>query len=155
MSAFDDKIGLQAAIDQAKKSASEGGIPIGSALVSCIDGKLEVVAASHNQRIQKSSAILHGETAALEQAGRLKANVYRKCTIYTTLSPCDMCTGAILLFKIPRVVIGENINFMGGEDYLRSRGVEVVVVDSQECKDMMANFIAEKPTEWNEDIGEP
>jgi len=153
--AFDDDLGLSAAIAQAKKSANEGGIPIGSALVSCVDGKLTVVAASHNQRIQRSSATLHAEISALEEAGRLRADVYRKSTIYTTLSPCDMCTGAILLFKIPRVVIGENHSFMGGEDYLRSRGVEVVVRDSQECKDLTAKFIAEKPEEWNEDIGEP
>ncbi|KAI5119026.1 hypothetical protein M0805_001849 [Coniferiporia weirii] len=151
---FDDAYGLRLAIEQAKKSASEGGVPIGSSILANVDGVVKVLSASHNQRVQKSSAILHGETAALEQAGRLKASVYRNATIYTTLSPCDMCTGAILLYNIPRVVIGENTNFVGGEEYLRSRGVEVVVVANQECKDLMAKFIKEHPEEWNEDIGE-
>jgi cytosine deaminase len=105
--------------------------------------------------MQDSSPILHGETAALENAGRLKANVYRRATMFTTLSPCSMCTGAILLYKIPRVVIGENETFKGEEDLLRSRGVEVVVLDNQECKDLMKKFIEEKPEEWFEDIGEP
>jgi len=165
-----DTLGMSAAIAQARKSASEGGIPIGSALVHILNDarpngdasstdaqaqSVTLLAASHNQRIQRGSATLHGETATLEQAGRLKASIYRNSTIYTTLSPCDMCTGAILLFNIPRVVIGENINFMGNEEYLRARGVEVVVLDDQECKDMMARYIKENPNEWNEDIGEP
>ncbi|KAH8111124.1 cytosine deaminase [Phellopilus nigrolimitatus] len=155
MEKFDDVLGLKAAIEQAKKSASEGGVPIGSSIVANVDGELKVIGASYNQRIQRDSAILHGETATLEQAGRLKASVYRNSTIYTTLSPCDMCTGAILLYKIPRVVIGENVNFLGGDEYLRSRDVEVIVVDDQDCKDLMAKFIKEHPEEWNEDIGEP
>ncbi|KAL5537161.1 FCY1 [Sanghuangporus sanghuang] len=153
---FDDTLGMRAAIEQAKKSLLEGGIPIGSALVAQeAGGELKLLAASHNQRIQKNSPILHGETATLEQAGRLKASVYRKSTIYTTLSPCDMCTGMILLYNIPRVVIGENKTFLGGEEYLKSRGVEVVVLDDFECKKLMAQFIQEHPEEWNEDIGEP
>ncbi|THH02635.1 hypothetical protein EW145_g6720 [Phellinidium pouzarii] len=152
---LDDEHGLKLAIQQAKKSAKEGGVPIGSSLLTSVDGVVRVISASHNQRIQKNSAILHGETATLEKAGRLKADVYRNATMYTTLSPCDMCTGAIILYNIPRVVIGENANFVGGEDYLRSRGVEVTVLENQECKDLMSKFIKEHPEEWNEDIGEP
>lgn len=147
---------MSAAIAQAQKSASEGGIPIGSALVyhDPTSGEDKILGQSHNQRVQRNSATLHAEIAALEVAGRLKANVYRNCTIYTTLSPCSMCTGAILLFKIPRVVIGENVTFYGGEDLLRANGVETVVLDDTECKEMMAKFIKEYPSEWNEDIGE-
>ncbi|KAF7368687.1 Cytosine deaminase [Mycena venus] len=111
-------------------------------------------AGGHNQRIQKSSPTLHAEIAALEGAGRQKADVYRTATLYTTLSPCSMCTGAILLYKIPRVVVGENVNFKGDEDLLRDRGVEVIIVDDQDCKDLMRRFIEERPEEWNEDIGE-
>ncbi|KAH8105044.1 cytosine deaminase [Phellopilus nigrolimitatus] len=156
MEKFDDVLGLKAAIEQAKKSASEGGVPIGSSIVANVDGELKVIGASHNQRIQRDSAILHGETATLEQAGRLKASVYRNSTIVSiNFSPCDMCTGAILLYKIPRVVIGENVNFLGGDEYLRARGVEVIVVDNQDCKDLISKFIKEHPEEWNEDIGEP
>ncbi|TDL22396.1 cytosine deaminase [Rickenella mellea] len=151
---YNDDLGMRAAISQASKSYAEGGIPIGAALVSHVNGESTVLAASHNKRMQQNSAILHGETAALEEAGRLKASVYRTCTMYTTLSPCDMCTGAILLYKIPRVVIGENATFKGAEDLLRSRGVEVVNLDSEECKEMLRRFISEKPEEWNEDIGE-
>jgi cytosine deaminase len=125
-------------------------VPIGAALVA--GGRL--LGAGHNRRVQQGSAIRHGETDALENAGRLAANVYRTATMYTTLSPCDMCTGAILLYGIPRVVIGENRTFMGGEDLLRSRGVEVVVVDDLDCVEMMAEFIAAHPRLWNEDIGE-
>ncbi|KAJ3872834.1 cytidine deaminase-like protein [Lentinula edodes] len=147
-----DQVGIQIALTQARKSFNEGGIPIGCSLLS-VNGA--ILGAGHNQRIQKSSPTLHGEIAALEDAGRLKAGVYRDATIYTTLSPCSMCTGAILLYKIPRVVIGENKTFsMGGEDLLRSHGVEVVVLDNEECKELMAKFISEKPEEWNEDIGE-
>lgn len=113
----------------------------------------EVLGSGRNLRIQKSSATLHGEISTLENAGRLKGNVYKNCTMYTTLSPCDMCTGAILMYGIKRVVVGENDTFVGGEDYLRQRGVEVVNLDNQECKDLMAKFIKEKPEEWNEDIG--
>jgi creatinine deaminase len=140
---------LDAAIAEARKSRAEGGIPIGAALV--VDG--EVLATGHNRRVQDSSAIHHGETNCLENAGRLPASVYARATMVTTLSPCDMCTGAILLYKIPRVIIGENRTFYGGEDYLRERGVDVVVVDSKECVELMAEFIAAEPALWNEDIG--
>jgi cytosine deaminase len=139
---------LDAAIDQAVLGLAEGGIPIGSVLV--VDG--EIVGRGHNQRIQKGSPILHAEIDALENTGRLPA--YRNAAIYTTLSPCDMCTGAILLYGIPKVVIGENHTFMGGEDLLRSRGVEVVVIDDPRCEAMMESFIAANPELWNEDIGE-
>lgn len=142
---------LQAAIEEAQQGLAEGGIPIGSVLV--YDGK--IIGRGHNRRIQRGSAILHGEMDALENAGRQPASVYRECTIYTTLSPCAMCSGAILLYGIPRVVVGENETFYGGEDYLRSRGVEVVVVDDEQCKAMMREFIAHNPELWNEDIGEP
>jgi creatinine deaminase len=141
---------LQAAIAEARVGLAEGGIPIGAALV--VDG--QVLAVGHNRRIQEGSAIKHGETDCLENAGRLPASVYARSTMVTTLSPCDMCTGAILLYGIPRVIVGENSTFMGGEDYLRSRGVEVVVLDDQECIDMMSVFIATNPELWNEDIGE-
>ena len=141
---------LAAAVDEARVGLAEGGIPIGSVLV--VDG--EIIGRGHNRRVQKGSAILHGETDALENAGRLPASVYRRSTIYTTLSPCDMCSGAILLYDIPKVVIGENRTFMGAEEHLRSRGVEVVVADSQECVELMTSFIAANPTLWNEDIGE-
>jgi len=146
----DDARFLALAIEQAKIGRSEGGIPIGAVLAA--DGK--VLGAGHNRRIQLGSPIRHGETDALEAAGRQPASVYRRSTMYTTLSPCDMCTGAILLYGIPRVVIGENRTFMGGEDYLRSRGVEVIVADDPECIRMMEEFIAEEPELWNEDIGE-
>ncbi|EGN94268.1 hypothetical protein SERLA73DRAFT_77689 [Serpula lacrymans var. lacrymans S7.3] len=152
-----DKLGLNTALSKARKSYLEGGIPIGSALVchGSLDdaGEAIVLGTGHNERIQKSSAILHGEISALQDAGRLKAGVYSKCTMYTTLSPCNMCTGAILLYKIPRVVIGDNTNWVGGEDLLKSRGVEVIVVGDDECRDLMSRFIQEKPEEWNEDIG--
>lgn len=141
---------LAVAIDQARIGLAQGGVPIGGALVA--DGK--VLGAGHNRRVQLGSPIRHGETDALEVAGRLPASVYRRATMYTTLSPCDMCTGAILLYGIPRLVIGENRTFMGGEDYLRSRGVEVVNLDSAECYELMADFIREYPQIWNEDIGE-
>jgi creatinine deaminase len=141
---------LAVAIEQARIGRDEGGVPIGAALV--VDG--QVLAAGHNRRVQQGSAIRHGETDALEEAGRLPAAVYRGATMYTTLSPCDMCTGAILLYGIPRVVIGENRTFMGGEDLLRSRGVEVVNLDSAECKALMDEFIAAHPDIWYEDIGE-
>ena len=141
---------LAHAIEQARIGRDEGGVPIGAALVA--DG--QVIAVGRNRRVQDNSAIRHGETDALENAGRLPASVYRRATMYTTLSPCDMCTGAILLYGIRRVVMGENRTFMGGEDLLRSRGVEVVNVDSQECVDLMNAFIAAHPDIWNEDIGE-
>ncbi|KAG6333242.1 hypothetical protein ID866_5850 [Astraeus odoratus] len=154
-----DKLGLATALAKARKSYQEGGVPIGAALIyhgSSLDvDDAVILGCSHNQRIQKSSATLHAEIATLEEAGRLKANVYRKSTMYTTLSPCSMCTGAILLYRIPRVVIGENQTFVGGESLLKDRGVEVKVIDDAECKELMARFVKEKPEEWNEDIGEP
>ena len=142
---------LAHAIAEARLGRDEGGVPIGGALIAD-DGT--VLGVGHNRRVQEGSAIKHGETDALENAGRLPASVYRRSTMYTTLSPCDMCTGAILLYGIPRVVIGENRTFMGGEDHLRARGVEVVNLDSQECVDLMNEFIAAHPEIWNEDIGE-
>jgi creatinine deaminase len=142
---------LHVAVAQARAGRAEGGIPIGAALI--VDG--EVLAVGHNQRVQLGSSIHHGETNCLENAGRLPASVYARATMVTTLSPCDMCTGAILLYKIPRVIIGENTTYYGGEDYLRERGVDVVVLDNAECKQMMTDFIAEEPSLWNEDIGEP
>ena len=141
---------LRVALEQARIGRSEGGVPIGAAIL--IDG--EVVAAGRNRRVQLGSAIRHGETDALEVAGRLPAAAYRRATMATTLSPCDMCTGAILLYGIPRLIIGENRTFMGGEDLLRARGVEVVNLDSAECYELMQGFIREHPGTWNEDIGE-
>ena len=140
---------LAAAIEQARIGRDEGGVPIGAALV--VDGR--VVGAGRNRRVQQGSAIRHGETDALEEAGRQPASVYRRATMYTTLSPCDMCTGAILLYGIPRVVIGENRTFLGGEALLRSRGVEVINLDSSTCKTLMDEFIAAHPDISNEDIG--
>lgn len=141
---------LAVAIEQARTGLAEGGIPIGAAIA--VDGV--VVGAGRNRRVQHGSAIHHGETNALEVAGRLPASTYRRATMATTLSPCDMCTGAILLYGIPRLVIGENRTFYGGEDYLRSRGVEVVNLDSAECFGLMQGFIVANPALWNEDIGE-
>ncbi len=142
---------LKIAIEEALISLKEGGIPIGSVLV--IDG--QVFARGHNKRVQKSSAILHAEIDCIEKAGRLKAQDYAKATLYSTLSPCDMCSGASLLYKIPRIVIGENVTFRGPEDYLRSRGVLVEVIDDMNCIELMQNFISKFPKLWNEDIGEP
>lgn len=141
---------LEAAIEEAKKGLAEGGIPIGSVLV--IDGR--IAGRGHNQRVQKGSAVLHAEMDCLENAGRLKAVDYRRATLYSTLSPCDMCSGTVLLYSIPRVIVGENRTFRGPEDYVRSRGVDIVVVDSRECRDLMERFIRERPELWNEDIGE-
>ena len=141
---------LQAAIDEARRGLEEGGIPIGSVLVH--DGK--IIGRGHNRRVQKGSAILHGEMDAIENAGRQPAAVYRTATIYTTLSPCAMCSGTILLYGIPRVVVGENQTFMGEEALLRARGVEVVVLQDATCRELMRRFIADKPALWNEDIGE-
>ena len=140
---------MKTAIEEARKGLAEGGIPIGAVLVH--DGK--IIGRGHNQRIQKGSAVLHAEMNCLENAGRLKAADYRNSILYSTLSPCDMCSGMTLLYGIPKVVIGENRTFKGPEDYLRSRGVELVLVDSQECKDLMTKFIEEKPELWNEDTG--
>ena len=144
-----DRSYLAAAVAEARRGRAEGGVPIGAALV--VDGK--VLATGHNKRVQLGSATRHGETDCLENAGRLPASVYGRSTMVTTLSPCDMCTGAILLYRIPRVVIGENRTFYGGEDYLRSRGVEVVVLQDEECIALMTDFIRERPELWNEDIG--
>jgi cytosine deaminase len=145
-----DRRWLDAAIAEARTGRDEGGVPIGAALVA--DGVL--LAGGHNRRVQEGSSIHHGETNALERAGRQPARVYRASTMYTTLSPCDMCSGAMLLYGIPRVVIGENTTFMGAEELLRGRGVEVVVADDDECKELMRAFIAASPELWNEDIGE-
>lgn len=139
----------QHALAEAEKGLLTGGIPIGCVLVH--EGK--IIGRGHNQRIQKSSAILHGEMDALENAGRLKADVYQRSTLYTTLSPCPMCSGTIALYKIPRVVIGENVNFMGDEEMLKARGVELIVLNDQPTIAMMRKFIQENPTIWNEDIG--
>ena len=141
---------LRAAIDEAIAGRDEGGIPIGSVLV--IDG--EIVAGGHNRRVQRDSAVLHAELDCLENAGRLPAAAYRRSVLYSTLSPCDMCSGAILLYGIPRVVVGENQTFQGPEAYVAGRGVEVEVVDDPECVALMEAFIAAHPGLWNEDIGE-
>lgn len=140
---------LEAAIEEAKLGLAEGGIPIGSVLV--IDG--EIVGRGHNRRVQNSSAILHAEMDCLENAGRLTAEDYKKATLYSTLSPCDMCSGAVLLYGIKRVVVGENKTFQGPEEYVRSRGVAVSVVDNHECQELMNSFIKASPELWNEDIG--
>jgi len=141
---------LAIAIEEAQSGLDEGGIPIGSVLV--INDK--IVAQGHNKRVQKGSSVLHAEMDCLENAGRIKANEYKQATLYSTLSPCDMCSGAVLLYGIPKVVIGENTTFKGPEEYLTSRGVEIVNLDNQLCKDLMNQFIDEKPELWNEDIGE-
>jgi len=141
---------LKAAIEEAKKGVAEGGIPIGSVLV--IDGR--IVGRGHNRRVQQGSAVLHAEMDCLESAGRIKASDYRRATLYSTLSPCDMCSGAALLYGIPKVVVGENRTFCGPEEYLRSRGVEVIIADDQECRELMESFIEKNPELWNEDIGE-
>jgi cytosine deaminase len=142
---------MQAAIDEARRGLGEGGIPIGSVLVH--GGK--IIGRGHNRRVQKGSAILHGEMDAIENAGRQPAAVYRASIVYTTLSPCAMCSGTILLYGIPKVVIGENRTFLGEEALLRSRGVEVIVLQDGECIELMRQFIAARPGLWNEDIGEP
>jgi creatinine deaminase len=140
---------LTAAIDEARAGLAEGGIPIGSVLV--IDG--QIVGGGHNRRVQRGSAVLHAEMDCLENAGRLSAADYRRSILYSTLSPCDMCSGAALLYEIPRIVIGENRTFQGPEDYVRSRGVDLEIVDDPECVRLMADFIAANPELWNEDIG--
>jgi len=140
---------IQEAIREARKGLEEGGIPIGSVLV--IDG--EIRGRGHNKRIQEGSSILHAEMDCLENAGRLGAKDYRRATLYSTLSPCDMCSGAVLLYGIPRVVIGENINFQGPENYVKNRGVEMVILQDKECISMMMDFIKSNPSLWNEDIG--
>jgi cytosine deaminase len=141
---------LRAAIEEAERGLAEGGIPNGSVLVH----RGQILGRGHNRRVQKGSAILHGEMDALENAGRQPARVYRECTIYTTLSPCAMCSGTILLYGIPRVVVGENHTFLGEEELLRSRGVAVDVLQDARCQELMAQFIREQPSLWAEDIGE-
>jgi cytosine deaminase len=141
---------MQVAIEEARQGLAEGGIPIGSVLV--IDGR--IVGQGHNRRVQKNSVVLHAEMDCLENAGRLSAGQYQRAVLYSTLSPCDMCSGAILLYKIPRIVIGEHETFRGPEDYLRSRGVELVILNNEECIQLMNDFIATSPALWNEDIGE-
>lgn len=141
---------MQAAIEEARKGLAEGGIPIGSVLV--IDGR--IAGRGHNRRVQQGSAILHAEMDALENAGRLTARDYQRAVLYSTLSPCDMCSGTALLYKIPKIVIGENRTFQGPEDYVRSRGVELVILDDPTCIRLMEEFIAARPELWNEDIGE-
>ena len=140
---------LKAAVSEAETGRAEGGIPIGSILVH--DG--QIIGRGHNRRVQRSSAILHGEMDALENAGRLPAAVYTRSVLYTTLSPCSMCSGAILLYRIPRVVVGENVTFRGEDDLLRDRGVAVEVLQDTRCIEMMQRFIREHPGIWNEDIG--
>lgn len=140
---------LNQAIGEARIGLSEGGIPIGSVLVC--DG--QIIGRGHNRRVQSGSAILHGEMDCLENAGRMTAATYARCTIYTTLSPCPMCSGAIVLYKIPRVIVGENHTFLGAEDYLRSQGIHVDVIQDSECIELMRRFIADHPQLWNEDIG--
>jgi cytosine/creatinine deaminase len=140
---------MKAAIEEAKLGLAEGGIPIGSVLV--IDN--EIAGRGHNRRIQRGSAILHAEMDCLENAGRLKATDYRRAILYSTLSPCDMCSGTVLLYKIPRIVIGENQTFQGPEDYVRARGVQLKIIQDKECIRLMEEFIRTKPDLWNEDIG--
>lgn len=141
---------MDAAVEEAKAGLAEGGIPIGSVLV--VDG--EIIGKGHNRRVQKSSSILHAEMDAIENAGRLTASSYRRATLYSTLSPCDMCSGTALLYAIPTIVIGENHTFKGPESYLRSRGVDLIVLDRLDCVTMMADFINSQPDLWFEDIGE-
>ncbi|MBA1277767.1 MULTISPECIES: nucleoside deaminase [Pseudomonadaceae] len=141
---------MQAAIDEARKGLAEGGIPIGSVIVH----KGQIIGRGHNRRVQQGSAVLHGEMDAFENAGRQAASVYAESILYTTLSPCSMCSGAILLYGIPKVIIGENQTFIGEELLLRGRGVEVQVLQDESCVEMMRNFIATSPELWNEDIGE-
>ena len=140
---------MHAALAEAQQGLAEGGIPIGSVLV--IDG--QIVGRGHNRRVQRGSAILHAEMDALENAGRLKASDYQRATLYSTLSPCDMCSGTALLYKIPKIVIGENVTFQGPEAYMRSRGVELVILNEPACIQLMNDFIATRPELWNEDIG--
>jgi len=149
MNGANDELFLRAAIDEARRGLEEGGIPIGSVLV--MDG--QIVGRGHNRRVQQGSAILHAEMDAIENAGRLSGNDYRRAVLYSTLSPCDMCSGTALLYGIPRIVIGENRTFQGPENYLRQRGVQLVIVDDPQCVQLMKQFIDTHPALWNEDIG--
>jgi len=144
-----EKNAMEMAIAEAQKGFQEGGIPIGSVLLH----KDTILGKGHNRRVQRGSSILHGEMDAFENAGRLKASVYKECTLFTTLSPCSMCTGAILLYQIPKVIIGENKTFLGEENLLKSRGVEVIVLNDETCIQLMRTFIKNHPALWNEDIG--
>lgn len=148
---MDSDPGFVTAVEEAKAGFEEGGVPIGACLVSK-EGK--ILGRGHNLRVQKGSATLHAEISTLENTGRLPASAYKGATMYTSLSPCDMCTGACVLYKVARVVIGENKTFVGGEAYLKQRGIEVIVLENKECQDLMSKFIEEKPGVWNEDIGE-
>ena len=139
---------MQAAIDEAKQGLAEGGIPIGSVIVH----RGKIIGRGHNMRVQNGDPLLHGEMSAFKDAGRQPASVYRECVLYTTLSPCPMCSGTSLLYKIPKIIIGENVTFMGGEEWLRAQGVELEVLQDEECIAMMRDFIAAKPELWNEDI---
>jgi len=145
-----DSPGFLAALEEAKLGASEAGVPIGACIV---DQNGKILGRGHNMRVQKGSATLHAEISALENSGRLEAKAYKGATMYTTLSPCDMCTGACILYKVARVVIGENQTFVGGEEHLKRKGIEVVVFQNAECQALMERFIEEKPEIWNEDIG--
>jgi creatinine deaminase len=140
---------MRAAVEEAKKGLLEGGIPIGSVLV--VDGR--IIGRGHNRRVQEGSVVRHAEMDCLENAGRLGAGTYRNATLYSTLSPCDMCSGAVLLYGIPRVIVGENVNFKGPEEYVRGRGVDVVVLNDRECIALMGSFIRKNPVLWHEDIG--
>ncbi|KAI5956798.1 FCY1 [Candida jiufengensis] len=148
---IDHSIGMRIAYEQALKSYNEGGIPIGGCLIRKSDGT--ILSQGHNERVQKQSATLHGEISVLEKAGRLPASIYQDCVLYTTLSPCQMCSGSVLLYKIPTVVSGENENFKGPEEYLKSNGVEFINLEDEKCKELMSKFIKEKPEVWFEDIG--
>ncbi|KAH3902966.1 cytosine deaminase SCDLUD_000566 [Saccharomycodes ludwigii] len=147
-----DELGMKIAYEEALAGYKENGVPIGGCLINHKTG--QIISKGHNMRFQKNSPTLHGEISTLENAGRLPGKIYKDCTMYTTLSPCDMCTGAIIMYGIPRCVIGENENFLGGESYLSQRGVELKVVDHDGCKEIMNRFIKERPHDWFEDIGE-
>lgn len=146
---MNDQEFLQAALEEARLGLAEGGIPIGSVLV--LEGK--IIGRGHNRRVQKGSVILHAEMDCLENAGRMKAEDYKRCVLYSTLSPCDMCSGTALLYGIPRIVVGENRTFQGPEQYLMVRGVDLDILDNQECIELMRQFIEDKPELWREDIG--
>ena len=141
---------LEAAIQEARLSLTEGGIPIGSVLVD----RGKIIGRGHNMRVQNGNPLLHGEMSAFQNAGRQSASLYRECVLYSTLSPCPMCSGTALLYKIPKIVVGENITFVGAEEWLRHEGVELTILQDEECIKMMRRFIAERPELWNEDIGE-